>query len=366
VRRTWSSRAIECQSSLNRRLFIILHCALAGVVRCATLAFVRFNFWTLLAGLVFGVASSHAQLISRESFSGMSLGTVSGAGSDSFGWSDSGWNNAVTPYYQCVDPTPDLTYQFPASGRYIDGGDRALQITTAPEPTPGTNRAYRSIPAQNTTLHAGFLVRVAAIGSGTDAIEFNIGDAASAVGRVVFTPNLDGTGMNCALIAPNGFSWGAGPLLSVGQTTHLVVRLARTSNTLYKAQYWVNGIMSSAFDVDIPVASNAVLSRVEITSYSGDSGGPASTVLVDEINVGYRYDDVLPVAPPLQEVASLEIKPAVQVRWLSQAGASYQAQKSYNLSDWSNLGSVRSGDGGPLDLLDGTDDSRAFYRVIIW
>jgi hypothetical protein len=132
-----------------------------------------------------------AQLLSYESFSGMPLG----------------WGNAVSPYYQCVDPAPDLAYQFFNSSQSINGGNRALRVTTAPEPTSGTNRAFRTIPAQNTTLHASFLVRVEAVGSGTDAVEFNVGDAVGAVGRVVLTPNLGGTGMHCALIAPNGFSW---------------------------------------------------------------------------------------------------------------------------------------------------------------
>ena len=239
--------------------------------------------------LIFAVIAAtplKAQLISYESFSDMPLGNVAGTGSDSSGWLDSGWSNAISGYYQCVDPTPDLTYQFTNSSRFINGGNRALRVTTAPEPTSGTHRAFRTISAQNTTLHASFLVRAEAVGSGTDAVEFNVGDAAGAVGRVVLTPNLDGTGMHCALIAPNGFSWGAGPLLPVGQTTHVVLRLARTSATLYKTQYWVNGVLSSAFDIDIPVASNAVLSRVLVSSSSADTGGPASTVSIDEIRVG--------------------------------------------------------------------------------
>jgi len=306
-----------------------------------------------------------AQLISYESFSDMPLGNVAGTGSDSSGWLGSGWSNAISPYYQCVDPTPDLTYQFSNSSRFINGGNRALRVTTAPEPTSGTNRAFRTISAQNTTLHASFLVRAEAVGSGTDAVEFNVGDAAGAVGRVVLTPNLDGTGMLCALIAPNGFSWGAGPLLPVGQTTHVVLRLARTSATLYKTQYWVNGVLSSAFDIEIPVASNAALSRVLVSSSSADTGGPASTVSIDEIRVGYTYNDVLPAAPPPEEVPSVQIEPAMRIRWASEASKSYQPQKSYDLTSWSNFGSARSGNGAPLEFFDSVDDSKAFYRVIV-
>jgi len=311
------------------------------------------------------IASSHAQLISYESFSDMPLGVVSGAGSDSLGWASAGWSNAVSPYYQCVDPAPDLTYQFPSSSRSLNGGNRGLQITTAPEPTSGTNRAFRTISAQNTTLHASFLVRVQTVGSGTDAIEFNVGDATNAVGRVVLTPNLDGTAMNCALVAPNGFSWGAGPQLPVGQTTHVVMRLARASATLYKVQYWVNGVMSSPFDLDNGVASNAVLSRVSLTSYSADTGGPASSVIFDEIRVGYTYENVLPPALPAQEVTTLAIEPAIRMRWLSQANTSYQIQKSYNLTNWNNVGSSLAGSGGYLEYFDSIDDAKAFYKVII-
>ena len=306
-----------------------------------------------------------AQLLSYESFSDMPLGNVSGIGSDSLGWLDSGWGNAVSPYYQCVDPAPDLAYQFFNSSQSINGGNRALRVTTAPEPTSGTNRAFRTIPAQNTTLHASFLVRVEAVGSGTDAVEFNVGDAVGAVGRVVLTPNLGGTGMHCALIAPNGFSWGAGPLLPVGQTTHVVLRLARTSATIYKAQYWVNGVLSSAFDLDIPVVSNAVLSRASVTSFSADTGGPASTVSIDEIRVGYTYNDVLPPAAPPEEVPSVQIEPAMRIRWISEANKTYQPQKSYDLTSWSNFGSARSGNGAPLEFFDSVDDSKAFYRVIV-
>lgn len=325
----------------------------------------RVSLLPIVAIALLSVASTKAQLLSYESFSGMALGTVSGTGSDSSGWVGSGWSNAVSPYYQCADPTPDLTYQFPSSSRYIDGGNRALQITTAPEPTSGTNRAYRVISAQNTTLHASFLVRVATVGSGTDAIEFNVGDSTNAVGRVVFTPTLDGTAMNCALVAPNGFSWGSGPQLPIGQTTHVVMRLARTSSTLYKVQYWVNGVMSSAFDLENTVAANAVLSRVSLTSYSGDSGGPASSLIVDDIRVGYTYDDVLPSALPAQEVTTLAVEPAIRVSWLSNTNTTYQVQKSYNLTNWSNIGSSVSGNGGYLEYFDSINDSKAFYKVLI-
>jgi Abnormal spindle-like microcephaly-assoc'd, ASPM-SPD-2-Hydin len=256
------------------------------------------NTFLPIIAFVTVLASAHGQLVSYESFSGMSLGNVSGSGTDAAGWTNAGWSNATSPYFQCVDPDPDLTYQFPSSNRYINGGNRALQVTTAPEPTSGTYRAYRTIAPQNTTLYTSFLVRVSEVGTGTDAIEFNFGDSTSAVGRVVFTPNLNGTSMNCALVAPNGFSWGTGPQLAMGSTTHIVIRLARTSSTLYMVQYWVNGVLSSPFDLNIPVAENAVLSRIGFTSYSADSGGPASYLLVDDIRIGYSYDDVLNTQAP--------------------------------------------------------------------
>ncbi len=325
----------------------------------------RISLLPILATGFLSIASANAQLLSYESFSDMPLGAVSGTGSDSSGWATSGWSDAVSPYYQCVDPAPDLTYQFPSSSRSLDGGNRALQITTAPEPTSGTNRAFRTFSAQNTTLHASFLVRVANVGSGTDAIEFNVGDSTNAVGRIVFTPNLDGTAMNCALVAPNGFSWGSGPQLPVGQTTHVVMRLARASATLYKVQYWVNGVVSSPFDLDNGVASNAVLSRVSLTSYSGDSGGPVSSLIFDEIRIGYTYDNALPPAPAAQEVTTLAIEPAMRVRWLSKTSTSYQVQKSYNLTNWNNIGASVAGTGGYLEYFDSINDSEAFYKVLI-
>jgi hypothetical protein len=72
---------------------------------------------------------------------------------------------------------------------------------------------------------------------------------------------------------------------------------------------------------------------------------------------------VTPIAFP-QEVPSVQIDPAMRIRWISETNKSYQQQKSYDLTNWSNFGAARSGNGAPLEFFDSVDDSKAFYRVI--
>src|SRR4051812_34714863 len=78
-----------------------------------------------------------AQLISYESFTGIApSGGLVGSGADATGWTDGGWNGGSDVHFRVVAPTPRLTYQV-GGGGLIDGSDRAVQLTTNPEPIAG-------------------------------------------------------------------------------------------------------------------------------------------------------------------------------------------------------------------------------------
>ena len=83
---------------------------------------------------------------------------LSGSGATATGWTDSGWANGSDSRFQTADPVPHLTYQI-SGGALLDGSDRAVQLTTTPEPVPSGLFTSRMFPQQNTTVYFSFLVR---------------------------------------------------------------------------------------------------------------------------------------------------------------------------------------------------------------
>lgn len=189
--------------------------------------------YAILFGL--GIWSADAQLLGYESFADLAIGSgVSGSGSNATGWSDAGWNNAAGPRFQVVDPTPDLSYPIPG-GDLVVGNDRAMLLTTAPEPTSGIQWGYRDMPFQNTTLYFSFLLRITNIGTGTDSIELRIGEGATIYARFVLTPEQGQSYMTILPLDSSGSGGGSSPQLITGQTYFIVARCSRTIARIRRA-----------------------------------------------------------------------------------------------------------------------------------
>ena len=165
-----------------------------------------------------------AQLISYESFTGLSIGSgLTGSGTDAFGWTTSNWSGGTDARFQIVDPTPDLTYQ-PIGGALVNGSNRAVQLSTNPEPVPGTGLvATRSIPPQNATFYISFLVRPIAIGSGSDSLNIRLNSGATFLARLALKPEPGQQYLYVDTPDSNSF-FGSYPALYTGQTYLVVAR----------------------------------------------------------------------------------------------------------------------------------------------
>src|SRR5207244_1661717 len=147
-----------------------------------------------------------------------------GSGSTATGWSDSGWANGSDPRYQTVDPMPHLSYQI-AGGALVDGSDRAVQLTTNPEPVPTGLRASRTFPEQNTTVYFSFLVRPIAVGTGSDTLYVRLSNGTSSLALVALQPEVGQQYFNLKLLfdgGGGGFSTTGSQALSPS-TTYLIV-----------------------------------------------------------------------------------------------------------------------------------------------
>jgi len=124
-----------------------------------------------LLGFATVVSESHAQLITSETFSGLTGTGLSG--NDASGWSDSGWNGGSDTRFSVINPTTPLSYQI-TGGALINGGNEALQLTTSPEPDPAGLIAYRSFTNYNTTIYMSWLMRISTVGTGSDTLAIDL------------------------------------------------------------------------------------------------------------------------------------------------------------------------------------------------
>lgn len=313
--------------------------------------------------------TAHGQSVAYESFGGMTLGSgVIGSGTNAAGWTDTGWTGGTDSRFQTVDPVPNLSYQI-SGGVLLSGGDRALQLSTSPEPVPGVLLASRIIAGQNTTLYFSFLFRPVSLGTGSDSIEFRINSGATTYGRIAIRPDQNASYMTVGAYNAGGGGVGGGALLVPGQTYLVVARFVRPSPTFFQLEYWVNppaAFPGSGSGTSGSIGSTVSISTLAFSIASTDTGGPASTILVDDLRVGYTWADVVPPGPPPALVPDVQIAQAARLQWQTQTGKTYQVQVSYELSTWSNIGDPISGNGTLKTFFDSTDqDAKKFYRVQI-
>ncbi len=313
---------------------------------------------------------AYAQLIAYESFAMPVGGGLAGSGSTATGWIDAGWTDGSDTHYRIIDPLPDLTFQV-SGGALFDGSNRAVQLTTNPEPVPNGLIASRAFPAQNTTIYFSFLVRPVAVGTGSDTLSLRLSNGTSSLALVTLQPDLSQQYFNLKLLLDGG----GGGTGSVGSqalypsTTYLIVgRITWTNSTSLKVETWINPPAAypgnGSGNLTKTVSGSSVFSLIGFGISSSDTAGPISTAIFDEIRIGYTWADVvIPSAPPAL-VPDVKIASSIKLSWQSQYGKTYQSQYSYNLTTWIDLGAVISGNGQIKELFDSTkSDAKKFYRI---
>jgi hypothetical protein len=169
----------------------------------------------------------------------------------------------------------------------------------------------------------------------------------------------------------NGFSgFGSSKSLLLEQTYMVVLRITRPNSTSISMEYWVD---PTGEYFEEPVYSGSVFglldssfNRLSIPIISSDSGGPATSVIFDQLRLGYTWQDVIEQRPVPATIPTLSINTAVDFRWQTEVGMSYQPQYSFDLNTWINLGPIISGNGQIKQVYDSTDGVvRKFFRVQI-
>ena len=298
-------------------------------------------------------------------------GGISGSGSDATGWTQSSWQGSIAPYHSIGNQAPNMTYQI-TNGGLVSGGDRCAVITTAPEPTTGTNGATRTLPPINSTFFISFLVRPLSAGTGSDKIMIQLRSGTTFLGAVGVIPD-EVTG-RFDIVPQFGTTGGSagyrGVGLSVSQTYLIAMRVTRSTASQLSFFGYINppATIPSQTDFDYNTSnlpSSSPFNTIALSSYSFDNGGPSTTVAIDEIRVGYTWGDVVPQSTTQTVVPTLTIAPAIAVNWQSKTSKTYQPQRSYDLSNWVDFGATISGNGQQRSFLDSADQvPKSFYRVI--
>jgi hypothetical protein len=328
-----------------------------------------------LVPIVLGASAlcAPAQQIAFESFSGMTVdGDATGSGSDAAGWSDPAWAGPAAPRFKIADPLPDLGYQV-TRGQWIDGSNRALELTTAPPANnPDGELLTRHFTPVNTTVYFSCLVRLDEVGTGTESIFIGFGNASRTLQRIRIRPNGDQTAglLDVPLVTETNSRYGSAKTLSLDQTHLLVVKLGweQDVGADIVAEYWIDPPATqqdsgnfSRNRFTLPVEP---LDTMGFMVWTSDESGPATIAQFDEVRIGYTWQDVVlePAAPVL--VPDTELREARHLRWQSMSGVTYQPKYSHDLVTWHKLGGTIAGDGtlkGVFDDTEGTE--KKYYRV---
>ena len=324
-----------------------------------------------IATLLLTAPVAAAQLIAYESFSGMPTGGgINGSGADATGWTQSSWQGAVAPYDSIGNQAPNMTYQI-TNGGLVSGGDRCAIISTAPEPTAAEFAFSRTLVPVNTTLYFSFLLRPLTIGTGSDLIRFAIKSNTDGLLGVGLRPDQGQQflGISGDLTNFQGSYYFNTTKTYPNNTYFVVGRVTRDSATSTRIEIKLN---PRATDSGTPWYIGASgggqpisYDRISITCSSSDTAGPSTSVAIDEIRVGYTWNDVVPQGTTQTVVPTLSIAPAIAVNWQSKTNKSYQPQRSYDMINWTDFGATISGNGQQRNFLDSADQvPKSFYRVI--
>jgi hypothetical protein len=263
-------------------------------------------------------ASAFAQLIAYESFAGMPVGSgLVGSGANATGWTDSGWANGSDPRYQTVDPIPNLTYQI-AGGALLDGSNRAVQLTTNPEPVPTGLLTSRMFPEQNTTIYFSFLIRPLAVGTGSDTLYLRLSNATNSLAIVALEPEVGQQYFDLKLLADVGGGGGSGSQALYPSTTYLIAgRISWPTPSETRVETWIDppaaypGNGSQGLSL-INFPGPHVFSSIGFGIFSSDTGGPTSTAIFDELRIGYTWADVVLPGPATATLGNISTRLRVE------------------------------------------------------
>lgn len=287
------------------------------------------------------------------------------------GWSQIAWQGGQAPYHQVGSIVPNLNYQI-TNGALIAGGTRCAVLSTAPEPTGGARSVTRAFPAIGGAAFMSFLIRPLAVGTGTDEVAVMLLAGTNELAAINLKPNLTQTGITVGI---NGFAntgTFTGPVFPTN-TYLVVVHFIRSSQTGLYLKAWVNPPKAMPASGGIGPASYggasyqaiANFDTVSLRIHSTDTGGPSTSIALDELRVGYTWSDVVPESLPQPSAAPIHIAPAVRIVWQTEASKSYQPQRSYDLTNWHSFGPTILGDGMQKDFFDAANQvPSSFYRVI--
>ncbi len=379
VRKGKSKRIIEVECLVDHMLILVVIIAVrrrgTGITSMLPRTFIA-SLALVAAVSLLTSPRANAQLIANESFTGIPTGSgLTGSGSDATGWVDTGWNGGTDARYQVISPIPSLTFQ-PFGGPLIDGSDRAVQLTTDPEPVPDPGLvATRLFPSQNTTLYASFLVRPTVVGTGSDTLGVQFLQGTTLLGGWVLQPDQGQQFFKLAFITSStNFQYTiSGDLtLYAGQTYLIVLRVRRPLPNQFFLDVWINPPAAYPGSLVVPgighstFTSEVLMDTLGLGISSVDTGGPASTAILDELRIGYTWNDVVPQGPPPPLVPDLQITRAFKLSWQTDPAKIYQVQTSYDLTNWLPFGPVIVGDGNLASVFDGADlDAEKTYRVQI-
>jgi hypothetical protein len=217
-----------------------------------------------------------------------------------------------------------------------------------------------------------FLVRPLAVGTGSDSIEVQLNSGSTIGARVALMPDTNQQFLQAqARIRVDGLgAFGAAfGSLFPGQTYLVVARIIRPSPGALKVEGIVNptATIPSTFTNSIGGTGGIPVNfdTVAVVVTSSDTGGPTTTAIIDELRVGYTWNDVVPQSPQ-SLVPAVTINNAVNLQWQTQTGHTYQPQYSFDLSTWFNLGSSVTGDGTIKSVFDtSTAQAKKFYQIQI-
>lgn len=318
-----------------------------------------------------------AQLPAFESFSETPLlSPVGYTGSNSTGWANSAWAGSIDPRLSVVDHNPNLTHNI-SGGGLVNGGNRALSVSTGIKPLEGKKAIFRTIQSQNTKFYFSFLVHPTNAGTGADQLEIGLLSGSNLLGRVSFSPNEQQNALIMSIPRDNSGSYGTsfgGYTLDLFKTYFIVIEVSRPKVGEISFRCWrnpsytysTNGIGTTTKSISSPNDLNTI----SFAASSADSGGNPTTAIFDELKIGFTWIDVLRDPNPPEIIPNILIEPAVNLSWPTITGKIYQVQYSYNLNNWVNYGSPIGGDGTNKSVFapaheNADSEGKKFYRVRI-
>ncbi len=318
----------------------------------------------VFAWLLPSVTFADSWIIAADDFDSYSPGGLAGQGAATNGWT-SPWAGNALPYLKAAAAPAALNYQVPARGGLTSGAG-CLETTTAPEPISGEPSLTRSFTPTKADLYVGFTFQISAVGSGTDTFYADILTSTGAtVASYKLTPSRNTTYPGLYWRDQDGS--GQGKFLPDGTSASVYfgVMEFRHVDGGYIPSVWAN---PAAYSTPAFSGSSAVdepLAAIRFRVASSDSGGPSTTIRVDNLRIGYTYDAVVPQVPANAEFPNFAFEPARRITWFGNPALKYRVEVSDDAKTWLPLNvNYTVGTNNPMEVFVTEQGNRKFYRVV--